>query len=1107
MPKNKRRTFNLLAFFKPNSIAASLLLFAGITALTPPEAEAQYENRRKRQKTVRRPGSSARPNGAKTGPKQKNNPNDNVEVSYANPTAPNAVSGVITDKVTGEPIPSAVVTLIDPKTGLPIKGVFADGDGKFLLPLPPKTTPTLRVQYVGMKTVELPLRAEGATINIALEEDIIGLETVVVTALNLKEKKTELGYSTQEVKPQEIVRSGETNVVNALAAKVAGVQVISTSGMPGASTMILIRGVQSITGNNQPLFVVDGVPFDNSTFTPANGNPLQGVALSNRAIDLNPDDIESMNVLKGPAAAALYGTRAGTGAIVITTKRGGYGRGISASFRTSVEFSQVNRVIETQKTYAQGSNGQYLPTTQEKFGSSFSWGPRIDTLNGVGAYNNIDNLFRTGTAFNQTITFTKSTDEAVFHLSLGRFDQFGVLPETGFNRTSVRSTYQTKLGKKTTLSLSANFIQSGGKRAQQGSNLSGIMLGALRTPPSFDNAAGYEYADGSQRSYSGAFDNPFWSLNKNPFEDRQNRIFSSNTFEYEPFHWLKFTARVGLDFFANRQKQIFALGGRSFQGTGLLYENQYNRLEIYSDVFATVRKKLGENWDFSLTAGNNLNDRDLQQLYAQSTDLAVDNYYNIANGANITAAEARTRVRIAALFAFAKIRYKDLVILNFTARNEFASTFGPKRPSFFYPSVNAGFIVSELPAFKDSKLSEVLSFAKVRCAFSVVGQEPPPYNTRTYFNNAGSGDGYVAVGFPYGTTPGFTYGDVKGNDDLKPETVTGFEIGADLRFWNNRLALDVTYYAQTTTQAIFTVPMPPASGFNFKINNDGRMTNRGLEIILSAIPIMRPKFQWTIDANFSHNKNKVERLAAGIQNLNLGGFIGAAGIYVIEGMPYGVVYGTKWLRNPQGQVLIDEKGYPRVDVRPGVLGNVLPDFLIGFRNTFTINQKFNISILTDIRKGGDIFNGTMGALTYYGVSTLTEERGKSVVFDGVVEQKDGAGQTVYVKNTQPAVLNQEWFNGRGGGFTGSQEAFVQDGSWIRLRELSLSYRFDKLKSKHIDNIDVGFTGKNLLLFAPNFKGNDPETNLSGAGTNSMGIEYFNFPQTRAFLFTAGITVK
>lgn len=1033
-------------------------------------------------------------------------------------TLSGVVRGPVPDQEEPQPLAGAAVLLLDGESGAMLEGVFTDEEGRFSLNAPEGQPLKLKISYVTYLTQVIVVEDGKNEYEILLEEDLVGIEEIVVTALNVKEKKSHLGYAVQEIEGDDLRKSARQNPVQSLAGRVAGAQVIQSSGTPGASSSIYIRGGSSILGENQPLFVVDGVPIDNQTlvsgvYLDGDGNLQKGVDMANRVIDLNPDNIESINVLKGPAAAALYGTRAGAGAVVVTTKKGKEGEGNYVTWTSAMEVSSVNKLPELNQTYAQGEyafneeTGTREPTYMPgPNGPTTSWGPAVSTLGDAQVYDQTEDFFETGTGWSNTIAYTGQGENSRFRIALGNYTQQGVIPNTDFQRNNVRLTFDSRFSKNFSVLATGAYVQSGGNRAQKGSNLSGVMVGLLRTPPTFDNSEGYENPDGTQRAYSPLYDNPYWTVNKNSFEDNVSRFLGNTTLKYEPLPWLSIINRSGSDIYTDQQEAVYAPYSNEFP-TGLIIENQYNYRELYNDLMANANFRFGPEkaWGLKFTLGNNLNERRLQRLYAQGQDLAVPGFYNLANAGDVKAFEEEEIIRIISFFGFARLQYKDLATLNITGRHETSSTFGPNNRSLFYPSANAAFVFTELPFLKDSDFKDdIMPYGKIRAAYSVVGIEPPPYSTRTYFSTPFVRDGFVnGLVFPFLGAPGYTQSDVQGEDNLTPELVTGVELGADLRFLDNRLGLDVTWYRQTTSDLIFPVPVAPSSGFNAVIDNSGELVNRGWEIILRATPVKfeTPKgnFQWDFFANFTRNRSELTELTDGVDNLILGGFV-ESDIRAVVGQPYGQIYGNTFARDEQGNILIDDfnPDNPVILLESEVIGNTQPDFMLGIGNEVSF-ENLTLSFLVDIRQGGDIWNGTQAFLNRIGASkSSADERGQQITIEGVNLE----GQPVTATFTK----DDQWYQ-RYESIAGDNAQFVEDGSWVRLREVGLSYSFTDLALlKYIDRIDLSVIGYNLLLFT-DYSGVDPETNLYGAGSNAVGLDYFNMPNTRSVTMGVNVTFR
>lgn len=1017
------------------------------------------------------------------------------------------ITGVVTDGK--EPVIGASVSVKG--TGI---GTATDANGRYILTVPANAQ-SIVIKAMGMKTMEMNI-AGLSEINVKLSNDVVKLDETVITAFGIERERKTLGYSSQKIGGDELRRSGEQNMIQGLSAKAAGVLVTGSGGTPGASSKVLIRGNVTFTGENQPLIVVDGVPIDNSTTQsvagdyPFNEN-LQGVNNSNRGIDINPEDIESMNVLKGPAAAALYGVRAGAGAIIITTKRGKKGaKTFSVDFNSSVELSQVNKLPKLQMKYSQGVGGGALKA--DKSGSIGAGSARLGVVNGVATpnswgavtqdtlgrapYDNMGEFFQTGYTYNNNISITNTSENSSVRLSLGRMNQTGVVPNTDFKRTTVRLTADTRLSKKVMVGGTVNYINSGGTRPQNGSNLSGVMLGLLRAPNSYrlndpDNG-GYKNPDGTQRSYMTIYDNPWWTVNENPFRDDVNRMLGNVNLTYDPIDWMSVTYRIGTDVWTDERKQIFAVGSWAPDNApgGEVSQNILRYQEVYSDFLVTLKKDLTKSIKGTLLLGNNMNHRYSQDLYSRGRDLGVPGNYNLNNAANLYSSEAHSIVRTYAHFFDLNLSYENYLFLGVSGRREVGSTFGPNNNSFFYPSANLSLVFTELVKIP------TLSFGKIRVAYAQAGVIPPAYATRTYFTRSTYTDGFTGgLSFPYGGINGYGYSSRIGNPNLRPEKNTGREIGLDLRFFEGRLNIDATYFNQLSTDLLVDRPIAGSSGFNSSFENLGEMENRGLELLVSGTPIETKDFTWEVSVNFSRIRSEVKKLAPGVDEISLESGFASMGSYAIVGQPYGVFYGTKWQRNSAGQLVIGANGLPLVDPVRGNLGNPYPDWFGGIRNTFTY-KNVSLSFLIDIRKGGTVWNGTWARLNNIGQTEESAEgREKAYVIEGV-KASDGTPNDIVISSYNYF----RTFKGDGG--NAAAENSMQDGGWVRLRDIGLNYKFNLngVVARYVKNLELGVAGRNLILIT-DYTGVDPETSLTGAGSNIGGWDYFNNPGTKSYTFS------
>ncbi len=1004
-------------------------------------------------------------------------------------------------------------------------GTITNIDGEYEL-MVPEDASTLIFSFVGMKNTEV-IFGSSTTVDVAMEPDVIGVEEVVVTAVGIQRQTKALGYSVSNLQADELTRAPRTDLVNSITGKVAGVSVNSSSGAAGASSYITIRGAASITGNNQPLFVVDGVPIQSG----GGGGGVAGVATSKRTIDINPEDIESMTVLKGGAATALYGVRAANGVIIITSKSGKSQRGIKVGVSSSVTLSQISQVPDLNDQYAQGWDDWIE-------GYFASWGPKItdqtyarpdewanapymwnpdgwivpkDDPNATGEPVKVFDryeFFQTGIKYNNNVNITGGDDKTSYYFSLGNLTEEGVIPNNKFMKTNVKLNMDTKLHRKLALSVGANYIKSGGDRIQQGSNTSGVMLGLLRTPPTFNNAAGWKFPDGTQRNYrnGGGYDNPYWTANENLYSDDVDRFIGHAALNYTPTEWLNISYRVGTDFYTTQVKDYFAIGSRT-QPSGSNWEtNNYNQI-FNSDLLITATKQMG---DFRLegTLGHNLFQTYGHGVNGYANGLEIPEFYQLSNTAVQTTGSWTSKWRTAAIFGDIKVDYKDMLFLNVTGRNDWSTTMPEENLSSFYPSASLGFVFTELGIFEDQS---VLSFGKLRGSYAITANIAGAYNTLTYYTQAGTGDGWTSGNdFPFLGYSGFTLSNGMGNNNLKHENMASFEIGADLRFFENRLGLDVAYFNNQNTDLLLSVPIASETGFTSSYQNAASMESVGWEIMLSATPVRTGDFEWNILANWTKMENNVLELAPGVENIFLGGFTDPQ-IRAVAGQPYRSVYGFDWYRDDAGNTVINDDpddsypdGFPMGNYVMQPLGQVNPDWTAAITNTFTY-KGLSLTALIDIREGGLMWNGTKGALYYFGAHADTETREATDLFvwDGVKGHLDADGNVVSSgqANDQEVVKDVSWYLlGEGSGFTGPAIDFIESTSWVRLREVSLAYSLPKklLANTFLDNVDVYFTGVNLWL-KTDYTGIDPETNLQGS-SNAQGMDYFNMPGTKSYTF-------
>lgn len=1044
------------------------------------------------------------------------------------------VSGKVTSSQDGMGIPGVTVVV----KGTTI-GAITDLDGKYQINVRPEHR-TLVFSYISMRTVEASLGNQ-TTINVVMEPDVFQIDEVVVTAIGVSRESKALGYAVQSVGSEAIVRSAATNPINALSGKVAGVQITNSSGAAGAASFMTIRGTASITGNNQPLFVIDGVPIDNSQLTSGNpddgsSNLLYGVALSNRVVDLNPEDIESVNILKGGAATALYGLRAANGAVVITTKKGSAigGKRTSVAFNSSVTFEQISQLPEMQLKYAQGV-GTYSPTT------TAVWGPALSDLRFDGTttnpdyplgsivpaagapagaqpipgYDNIASFFQTGMSYNNSIALSGGNDNNTYYLSIANSTNKGVVPNNTFDRTNISLTSESKLSDKFKSETRLAYANSGGIRIQQGSNTSGVMLALMRMPPNFEITAGvddpvndrasYMRPDGRQRNAynTGGYDNPFWTVNMNQFKDIVNRLTGHTALSYVANEWLTVTYRIGTDWYSDRRKQFFARGSRTAPN-GRIYEQQFYVQDINSDLLFAINRRINEDINFNALIGQNMFQTSFQNLFVQGDNLTVPEFYHLSNAATYITRESKSKKRTAAIFADLGLSYKNMIYFNATGRNEWSTTLPEGNNSFFFPSFNGSFVFTELPALKDNS---ILPYGKLRASYAIIANDAFAYGTLSSFGAAAYADGWTdGISFPFLGVPGFALSTTLPNSELEPEFLKSFEVGVDLKFLKNRLGIDLTWYDNKNEKLILAVPIAKSSGYYAANLNAATMVNKGIELTLKGVPVQSKSLNWNIDVNFTKNVNEVIELAEGVDNVFLAGFVGSQTRAVV-GQSYGSIFGNDWKRDANGNILIVDDpnawnyGYPESAEDETNLGNVMPDWTMGINNNISW-KGVSLSFLFDIKKGGKMWNGTKGAMYFFGTHKDTESRG-----DGAVYVFEGVKMSNGQPNDIKVAKDINWYrNGEGSGFTGPAGQFVESTDWVRLRELTLSYQLSRslLNKTFLNSAELFVTGRNLWLSTP-YTGVDPETSLIGAG-NGQGLDYFNMPGVKSYTIGLRLTL-
>ncbi|MGV3586672.1 MAG: SusC/RagA family TonB-linked outer membrane protein [Adhaeribacter sp.] len=1021
------------------------------------------------------------------------------------------VSGSVTDENnTGLP---GVSVLVKGTT----TGTATDASGNYRLRVPGNEA-VLVFSFIGYISREVAVGNQ-TTINVSLATDSKQLNEVVVTALGISREARSLGYATQVVATEEITRNRQANVVNALQGKVAGAQISSTGGGPGQGASIRIRGINSIdhTRPNEPLFVIDGMLMDNSTNT-FGGTGIELRGLSNRAADINPDDIESINVLKGGAATALYGLRGANGVVVITTKKGS-GNGIRVNYTGTYGFENINKVPEVQTTYTAGALGVYTPIALAP-----AWGPTIAEAKAIDPdhpdklYENYKRAFDTGHQFRNTVNFTGGTDAVKFYASLSHFDHQGMLPFTNYKNYAARLNTDIKLSDKVRTGFNMSFTNSGGERYNYDRFGESLAYFSGRW-----DVRDYVNPDGTQL-WRGT-NNPIYGAATNKLRDNVNRFLGGITIGYAPFKWLDLNYKVGLDTYTDNRVRT-APGPRGItgerlydNGSGLVGEYNTNFRTFNSTFIATLNSKFGENLNATLRLGQDIYDRNVKNTGVEGTELTVFDWFVLSNAKVLTPIRPNTeKYRLMGLFGEATLDYKNFLFLSVTGRNDITSSLLKPNNSFFYPSVSLGYVFTEnfdLPTF--------ITYGKLRGSYAGIGKDALPYSTSTgYSPYIGATIGTIMnSNLPAGVT-GFTRAALLGDPGLKPEFTNTYEGGLEMNFLDNRLGFDLTYYYSKSVDQIIQASISPATGYVRAAVNAGDMLNKGIELVMRGTPVKTPDFNWDINLNFSANRNKILSIREDLTQITYAEQFGYSGSTVtmklIPGEAYGNIYGSHYLRYYGNEtedplridyarpLVIGANGFPiRAPLASQkILGNTQPDWIGGITNTFTY-KNLSLSGLVDARWGFEKYNQLENFYSAFGIADYTANRRETKVFEGVLA--DGTPNTKEVwlgQGTGPDGVAY------GEGFYRNyhrnvSENFVQDASWIRLRSLTLAYSLPPawLPRKFIRNASVSVTGNNLWLYT-DYYGLDPESSSDNSGSNVDGFAGFTYPAARTILFTLNL---
>lgn len=1017
---------------------------------------------------------------------------------------PATVTGIVT-RTGGERLPTASV-------GIPALGVgsMTNAEGRYTFTVPASaigTTVTVAVRSIGHRplTQTITIREGVNTQDFTLEIAPTQLSEVVATALGIEQQRASIGTAQQQVSGAEISEARETNIVNALSGKVSGVT-ITNSGPQGGSARIVIRGAGSISGNNQPLFIVDGVPIDNSSPGAVSGGDIGygGYDYGNAAQDLNPSDIESVNVLKGPNAAALYGSRAANGAIIITTKTGrsAGGRGITAS--SNVTWETPLRLPDYQNQYGQGCNGTFAYVDGAGGGTcdgvDESWGPKFEgqlipqfdspVVGGVrqptpwvARPNNIRNFFETGRTVVTSAAFAGATERANARLSLTHQDQQGIYPGNNLTRLSAGLNGGASLTSQLEAQGSVHYTNSDGEnRPGTGYAVENVMQQFIWFGRQVDIAGLRNYRDANGNMYnwnSNYHNNPYWTALENQNFDGRDRVMGAGSLTYRPLTWLSATGRLNTDWYRDYRKRTIAVGTLDHAEGGFAEDNIFNQ-EMNAEFLLSATPSIPAPFGLTVNVGATRRDNRFQMKTDSTTDLIVPGVYTMGNS------EVRPlfnnyeyKKRVNSVLGSAQASFNDYLFVEVTGRNDWSSTLPTQNNSYFYPSISTSFVFTD--AFPTLPGASFLTYGKLRGGWARVGADADPYQLY----------GVYVASTPFGSIPRYQAPDTIRNASLKPEETSAWEIGTELAFLDSRVGLDLTYYNKSTSDQILPVQISPTTGFTHQVLNAGTITNKGIEALVNLTPVrLANGFQWDVTFNYARNNSEVEELYGDLQTVTLGTYWSLS-VEARKGEPYGALYGNPYLRDENGRLLLDSDGLPQRDPVKRVLGNYNPDYTAGINNAFKF-RGVDFSFLFDTKQGGELFTVTNMFGRYAGVLKETlEGREGGLVVDGVLE--DGSENTI---ETDANSYNHSLY--------GIHEAHIFDASFIKLREMKLGFGLPTSLAERmrVSSMYLSLVGRNLWL-STDVPHIDPETAFTAG--NVQGIEFGQFPSTRSFGFHLSVT--
>ena len=1030
------------------------------------------------------------------------------------------VTGTVISQEDGQPIIGAAVQVEGTKIGM-----LTDVNGKFSLTLP-EGKKQIRVSYLGYEAKTVDAK-NGMRVFLASDAKV--LQDVVVTAMGVSRSQKTLGYSATQLNGDEIAKVRTNDVMSGLAGKVAGVQISNTSGDPGASQSVVIRGFSSLSGDNQPLYVIDGVPMINRSVYSSDGLN-SGYDFGNGANAVNPDDVASMTVLKGAAATALYGSRAANGVILITTKTGKRQQGIGIEYNGGLQWESVNRLPQQQNEFGQGWYGN---KTMDENGS---WGPRFDGsyLRYGQVYNNSQNrksyvaipdnnkdFFDTGFRYSNSVSFNGATDKSTFYVSLSQIHEDGIIPTSADSYRkytfSARGSHKVK---DVTVSTSLNYAYNKNNFVTTGQGTTTMYNAIMQTPRDISiaelkdlsnpfNSPGYYYTPYGVT-------NPYYILNNYENNYEQERFYGKLQLDYDFLKYFKLTYRFGLDTQTGHRnmgepnlEKLFAgtANGDDLVGeTGSVTQQTTRQREINQDLFVTFDMDATKDLHVNAIAGFNGNERRRSYLYSSVDNLTIPTWFNLSNSSEIPTTEQYKQVRrLYGFYGQAEVGYQNLLFLTLTARNDWSSTLPKGNRSFFYPGVAASFVFSEL---LNENVKKIINFGKLRLAWGKTGNDADVYMTNSVYAQASaSSSGWASSAFPFTKTGTNAYsaGNVLGSSSLSPEMTTETEIGLNMAFLKNRISFDFAWYNRVTDKQIFQLNMDPASGYTYMNTNLGKVRNRGIELLVSVTPVKTKDFQWDVTWNFTKNKNKVLKLPEELGGeASIYGLSGGTGLYAIEGKELGIFKAYVPQRDEEGHIIVNPStGLPLTSNDQVEIGSMNHKYQMGFGTTLRYKE-FSLSANMDYRKGGLMYSRTKDIQYFTGnaMQTAYNDRNPWIIPNTVVSDGNGG----YVENTTPLTPTQIYNFWNNGGEE-LDAAFLVDKTYLKLRSVVFTWDLPKkwLSKTFLQGVSLSVFGNNLFVWTPKSQTFiDPETTSFGNDLEGNYGEYSTNPSSRKYGFNVNI---